>query len=261
MHQYIAILTASQQYFLYFSSVAAEQNLDTEEGMQKAMKRLQIASGIFKTLQETVVGLIQQDPTPDLEPDTLGVLADLMLAQAQEMVILKAVNDRMKPAIVAKLCSQAEDLFANVMRAMQKENVRGIWDAHWLPNVCGKQAIYNGLAQYHQALVCDEKKIIGEQIARLEYAKTLFAAGLERGGSGDLVSVKDWNRRTENKLAEAKKDNDFIYHERIPEVKTLAVIGKAVVAKATLPVPAPLGIGRTFNFQYFKPQLFDVLDI
>ena len=155
MHQYIAILTASQQYFLYFSSVAAEQNLDTEEGMQKAMKRLQIASGIFKTLQETVVGLIQQDPTPDLEPDTLGVLADLMLAQAQEMVILKAVNDRMKPAIVAKLCSQAEDLFANVMRAMQKENVRSIWDAHWLPNVCGKQAIYNGLAQYHQSRVCN----------------------------------------------------------------------------------------------------------
>ncbi len=32
-------------------------------------------------------------------------------------------------------------------------------------------------------------------------------------------------------LAEAKKDNDFIYHERVPEVKQLEAIGKAPLAK------------------------------
>ena len=57
--------------------------------MQKAMKRLQLASGIFLHLKEIVVGMIQQDPTPDLEPETLSVVSDLMVAQAQEMVVLK----------------------------------------------------------------------------------------------------------------------------------------------------------------------------
>ena len=73
--------------------------------------------------------------------------------------------------------------------------------------------------------------------SRLEYAKTLFSAGLERGGNGDLVKCKDWMRKTDQLLADAKKDNDFIYHERIPDVKSLAQVGKAVVAKPTSPLP------------------------
>ncbi len=89
-----------------------------------------------------------------------------MLAQAQEMVVCKAIHDKMKDAIIAKLCAQCEDLFAIVMRSIQKENVRNVWEASWIPNVCGKQAIYNGLAQYHQSKVCNASKSVGEEIAR-----------------------------------------------------------------------------------------------
>ena len=124
--------------WIYFCRVASEQNLDDSESLQKAMKKLQLAAGIFQHLKEIVVGLLQQDPTPDLDPETLGVLAELMLAQAQEMVVTKAIKDRMKPGIVAKLCSQCDELYANVMRSMQREAVRNIWDGSWLPNVCGK---------------------------------------------------------------------------------------------------------------------------
>ena len=34
-------------------------------------------------------------------------------------------------------------------------------------------------------------------------------------------------------MTDAKKDNDFIYHERIPEVKALTSIGRAAVVKPT----------------------------
>lgn len=40
-------------------------------------------------------------------------------------------------------------------------------------------------------------------------------------------------------LNEAKKDNDFIYHERIPDVKNLEPIPKALIAKPT-PLPSKL---------------------
>lgn len=132
------------------SGVAADQNLESDEGLQKALKKLQLAAGVFLHLKETVIGALQQDTTPDLDPDTLGVLSDLMLAQAQEMVVLKAIRDKMKDQIVAKLCVSCEELFAIAMKNMQRDTVRGNWDGDWLPNVSGKQAIYNGLAQYHR---------------------------------------------------------------------------------------------------------------
>ena len=48
--------------------IAESQNFDSEEGLQKANKKLQFASGVFSSLKDRVVGLMEQDPTPDLEP-------------------------------------------------------------------------------------------------------------------------------------------------------------------------------------------------
>ena len=89
-----------------------------------------------------------------------------MLAQAQEMVVVKAIKDSMKDAIIAKLCAQCEDMYAAVMKNIQKESVRNLWESSWAPNIYGKQAIYNGLAQYYQSRVCNAEKSVGEEIAR-----------------------------------------------------------------------------------------------
>lgn len=40
------------------------------------------------------MGAIQQEPTPDLNPDTLAALAALMLAQAQEVFVQKAIHGK-----------------------------------------------------------------------------------------------------------------------------------------------------------------------
>ena len=72
--------------------IAESQNFDSEEGLQKANKKLQFASGVFSSLKDRVVGLMEQDPTPDLDPDCLAILSNLCLAQAQEMVVQKAIK-------------------------------------------------------------------------------------------------------------------------------------------------------------------------
>lgn len=53
----------------------------------------------------------------------------------------------------------------------------------------------------------------------------------------EYVSVKDLTDKINRALAAAKKDNDFIYHDRVPEVKDLEHIGKAVLVKATAITP------------------------
>ena len=113
--------------------------------------------------------------------------------------------------------------------------------------------------------------ISGEEIARLEYAQQLFTACQQRGGRyfnffqffmnlvldcyfttrPSLGGCQDWAKRAERALTDAKKDNDFIYHERIPDEKTLAQVAKAAVAKPT-PIPERLGDPS-------KELLFDAL--
>lgn len=55
----------------------------------------------------------------------------------------------------------------------------------------------------------------------------------------EYISVKDLSDKISRALTAAKKDNDFIYHDRIPDLKDLEPIGKASLVKAT-PVVVPL---------------------
>jgi tRNA splicing endonuclease len=52
---------------------------------------------IFSLLITSMTSLyVLQEPTPDLEPETLSVISSLCLAQAQELVVQKAIRDKMK---------------------------------------------------------------------------------------------------------------------------------------------------------------------
>ena len=64
--------------------------------------------------------------------------------------------------------------------------------------------------------VCNANKVVGEEIARLKHAMELFKAAQTR--SGDLTLFQDQISRAQRAHDEAVKDNDFIYHERVPDV-------------------------------------------
>lgn len=85
---------------------------------------------------------------------------------------------------------------------------------------------------------------------RLQFAQKLIQTSIDRSRNPELGSANDWLRKTEKPLADAKKDNDFIYHERIPEEKSLASVGKAIVAKATpMPPKYVLLLNRWFSIR------------
>ncbi|KAF3428254.1 hypothetical protein E2986_02109 [Frieseomelitta varia] len=216
------------------SSVAAAQSLDSDEGLKLAAKLFQQSAGIFNYLKSNVMMAIQQEPTPDISPETLGALSALMLAQAQEIFVYKAIHDTMKDGIIAKLAAQAEELYADALKLFQKEIFRAFWDKEWVPLIAGKQAGYRAMTEFYQSLVCKNNKLIGEEIARLEHAVELFKAAQQRSNKSHLF--QDYANRAQRNLTEVKKDNNFIYHERIPDIKSLEPVGKASVAKL-IPMP------------------------
>lgn len=53
---------------------------------------LQLASGAFGHIKDTVLSSLNREPTMDISPETVGTLSLIMLAQAQEVFFLKATS-------------------------------------------------------------------------------------------------------------------------------------------------------------------------
>uniref|UniRef100_A0A7N6FIY1 Programmed cell death 6-interacting protein n=1 Tax=Anabas testudineus TaxID=64144 RepID=A0A7N6FIY1_ANATE len=230
------------------SQIAAEQNLDNDEGLKAAAKYYQLASGAFGHIKDTVLSALNREPTMDISPETVGTLSLIMLAQAQEVFFLKATSDKMKDAVIAKLANQAADFYGDAFKQCQyKDNL----PKEVLPVLAAKHCIMQANAELHQSMLAKQKKRFGEEIARLQHAAELVKTVASR--YDEYVSVKDLTDKINRALTAAKKDNDFIYHDRVPEVKDLEPIGKAALVKATAITP-PLSQKFTDLFEKMVPM-------
>ncbi|XP_069329482.1 programmed cell death 6-interacting protein isoform X1 [Eulemur rufifrons] len=216
------------------SQIAADQNLDNDEGLKTAAKHYQFASGAFLHIKETVLSALSREPTVDISPDTVGTLSLIMLAQAQEVFFLKATRDKMKDAIIAKLANQAADYFGDAFKQCQYKDTL---PKEVFPVLAAKHCIMQANAEYHQSILAKQQKKFGEEIARLQHAAELIKTVASR--YDEYVNVKDFSDKINRALTAAKKDNDFIYHDRVPDLKDLEPIGKATLVKST-PVNVPI---------------------
>ncbi|XP_051527357.1 programmed cell death 6-interacting protein-like isoform X2 [Myxocyprinus asiaticus] len=235
------------------SQIASEQNLDDDEGLKAAAKFYQLASGAFAHIKNTVLSALNREPTMDISPETVGTLSQIMLSQAQEVFVLKATADKMKDAIIAKLANQAADYYGDAFKQCQyKENLpKYFYFQEVLPVLAAKHCMMQATAEMYQSALANQKKKFGEEIARLQHATELVKTAASR--YDEYVNVKDLSDKINRALTAAKKDNDFIYHDRVPEVKDLEHIGKASLVKATA-VQAPLSQKFTDLFEKMVPM-------
>ncbi|XP_062291717.1 programmed cell death 6-interacting protein isoform X4 [Scomber scombrus] len=214
---------------------------------------VELASGAFGHIKDTVLSALNREPTMDISPETVGTLSLIMLAQAQEVFFLKATSDKMKDAVIAKLANQAADFYGDAFKQCQyKDNLpKYFYFQEVLPVLAAKHCIMQANAELHQSVLAKQKKRFGEEIARLQHAAELVKTVASR--YDEYVSVKDLSDKINRALTAAKKDNDFIYHDRVPEVKDLEHIGKAALVKATVITP-PISQKFTDLFEKMVPM-------
>lgn len=191
------------------SQIAASQQFHTDDEIKTSAKLFQQSAGVFARLKDTVLGMVQQDPTPDLMPDTLAALSALMVAQAQEAIYIKGYKDKMKATAMVKISAQIAEFYAEAQKLMAKDIVRGLWDKEWSGMVNGKTLAYSALAQYHQSEVNGEAREIGEQLSRLAEALRLFETA-QKYLPKDVTGIWDLYPAITKAHVAAKKDNDFI---------------------------------------------------
>jgi programmed cell death 6-interacting protein len=80
----------------------------------------------------------------------------------------------------------------------------------------------------------------------LQHAKELMAASETRGGYTFIF--EDFFKKIYRGLEEAEKDNNFIYHAKIPELSSMPALGKAAIAKSTAFNGAPFSMSTPGEF-------------
>jgi len=74
-------------------------------------------------------------PSTDLSRDTVKLLSQLMLTQAQECFLEQSLGNKNKPALIAKLAAQAGWSYGNIVENMGDLISRSVFDRSWL-TVC-----------------------------------------------------------------------------------------------------------------------------
>ncbi|KAG8442688.1 hypothetical protein GDO86_011469 [Hymenochirus boettgeri] len=118
------------------------------------------------------------------------------------------------------------------------------------PILAAKHCIMQAHAEYHQAVLAKQQKKFGEEIGRLQHASDLVKTVSSR--YDEYINVKDLADKINRALTAAKKDNDFIYHDRVPDLKDLESIGKASLVKPT-PINIPLSQKFSDLFEKMVP--------
>ena len=73
----------------------------------------------------------------------------------------------MKNAVIAKIAMTASEEYADALKLCQVSHVKEVLPKEWIPMIAGKQAFMHSMAEYHQALVCQDAKNYGQEISRL----------------------------------------------------------------------------------------------
>lgn len=224
---------------------AANQNRADDTGVKTAYHSFQASAGMFTYINENFL----HAPSTDLNRDTVKTLIHVTLAQAQEVFFEKQVADQKKHGFVAKLAAQSAYLYSQGAETMQDFVGKNVFDKVWTTVVQAKAAHMGSVASYHQAIADGDAGSHGIAIARLEMADKQAATALSwaksfpttapatsnmtaESGTALLDLIKHNQTNVQAQLATMIKDNDFIYHQPVPNEAALAAVSKLPAAKA-----------------------------
>ncbi|TPX75573.1 hypothetical protein CcCBS67573_g03147 [Chytriomyces confervae] len=236
--------------------------------IKAACNALLTAAAAFQEIK-TVFPLSQDSACIDFTPAVLDALEAVLIADAQELFLKKAVFDNMSPSTIAKLASGTAETFRRAYTLLAASSINGVFPAYWIQLARGKLGLYEGISFYNQSKVVaatSDAGFYGIQIAWLRAAQNalksvhveVFDGGANlamrilKGVTGADTSAGFYFQESLNRvkaevmatmefvngvLVPAEKDNDIIYVESVPALSALTMPTAAIMVKPDI---APL---------------------
>uniref|UniRef100_A0A8C7VER8 Tyrosine-protein phosphatase non-receptor type 23 n=1 Tax=Oncorhynchus mykiss TaxID=8022 RepID=A0A8C7VER8_ONCMY len=219
------------------SMLGAMDNRVSEEGMKVSCTHFQCSAGAFSYLRDH----FSHNFSVDMSHQILNLNINLMLGQAQECLLEKSMLDNRKSFLVARISAQVVDYYKEACRALENSDTAsmlGKIQKDWKKLVQMKISYFASIAHLHMGKQAEEQQKYGERLAYLQSSLDKLSEAIKLA-KGQPDSVQEALKFTMDviggKFNSAKKDNDFIYHETVPSLETLASVKGAPLVKA-LPV-------------------------
>ncbi|XP_051169498.1 tyrosine-protein phosphatase non-receptor type 23 isoform X2 [Leptopilina boulardi] len=233
------------------TQLGARSERTSPEGMKMACTHFQCAAWAFDHLKNSY----PQPPGVDLAPELMTFMYQLCLAQGQECILEKSMLDNRKPSIVAKVARQIVDYYGLALATLEQggnedgtvgETVGNKIYKIWKRYVKFKRAYHLAVTQLYQGLAAEEQRKMGERVAfynssltALNEARSFFASAKGVNGITGTTDEKEaieealtfTNDVIEGKRKAAKNENEYIYHEEVPEKDALPTVKGASLVK------------------------------
>uniref|UniRef100_A0A131YR60 Tyrosine protein phosphatase non receptor type 23 n=1 Tax=Rhipicephalus appendiculatus TaxID=34631 RepID=A0A131YR60_RHIAP len=224
------------------SKLGALENRSSSEGMKIACTHFQCAAWALSQVKD----LFPQPKGSDMSHDLLLFFVNIFLGQAQECILEKSMLDRRKSSITAKVAAQVVEYFRAAVSLLLAGSTSS--DSGSIQEIVGtklmklwkkildfKMAYYSSVSCLHMGNQAEEAQKMGERQAWYQLAvqhlneATSIAKGLEEENLGETLSFA--MDVIGGKFNAAKKENEFVYHERVPPVESLPEVKGANLVK------------------------------
>ncbi|EDX10468.1 GD12600 [Drosophila simulans] len=205
------------------------------DGMKMACTHFQAAAWAYGELRERYANV--NSGGDFMTPELLVFQQQVCFAQAQECILEKSLIDNRKPHIVAKVTAQIVVYYGAALAALLTGGDDGpvaqVIDSSvyklWKKYVRFKINYLTCILYLYQGQHSEEKRQMGERVTLYQASwDKLEEARKESKGLPDQREINESLSFTadvvEAKRKNAKNENEFIYHEAVPELSTIAAV-------------------------------------
>lgn len=203
-----------------YTQMACKQERNTRDGLRRTTRFFELAGGALRYLHNH----FSHAPSMDMQPQTLTMLVQLMMSQAQECVYESLTVGGISQGIlqyllIAQEASMVSHMYRDTHGLMNTDPVKDYIPFSWLSMAQVKAEYYNALAHHFiaEALLDQPDSIDVEKVKQL--VDGLYSAEEEDGEETNVKLPKTFEERKQ--LAKAHLRESLICHEEALRVHDL----------------------------------------
>ncbi|KAF7268015.1 hypothetical protein GWI33_018816 [Rhynchophorus ferrugineus] len=214
--------------------LGAQDSRSTPEGMKLAYSHFQCAAWAFQVLKEKYSEILVGMATVEVA----HFYKQVCLAQAQECILEKSMLDNRKSTIISKVAVQVFDYYRQALsflKAISEDIFGRSRYKDWMKYLQFKMSYHRCMSLFFQGQQAEELQKTGERVAfyqaaceHLEEAKKQLTSKQQK----DLADALAFTANiVERKKKAAENENEFIYHEEVPDISNLQEVKGAPLVK------------------------------